>query len=172
MLNPSSRTLHPESGFTLIELLVVLVIIGITLGMTLVQLMPDKRAVLRQEAERMALLLENAGLEAQASGQSLAWSGEQSHYRFWKKNDYNDWMRIEDNTLFKQRELPDGIHINQTTVEEQVINPGDKLSFSTNGYTRPFHISMGNQYGNASVVGKSTGEVTASLDSQITETRP
>ena len=76
----------PQQGFTLVELLVVLVVIGITLGMTMVQLMPDNRAVLRQEAERLALLLENATLEAQASGQTLGWSGEASHYRFWKKN--------------------------------------------------------------------------------------
>ncbi len=75
-LNPESLTLNPESGFTLVELMVVLLIIGITLGMTMLQLMPDKRAVLRQETERLALLLENAALEAQASGQALAWSGE------------------------------------------------------------------------------------------------
>lgn len=156
-----------QSGFTLVELLVVLVVIGITLGMTMLQLMPDNRAVLRDESQRLALLLENAGLEAQASGHSLAWSGEASHYRFWTKNDYNDWVRIDDQAVFRQRSLADGIRISSVTVEEQTLKPGDKLSLSAYGFALPYRIRLGNQYGNASIIGKSTGEVTAVLDSEI-----
>ena len=171
-LNPESLTLNPESGFTLVELMVVLVIIGITLGMTMLQLMPDNRAVLRQETERLALLLENAALEAQASGQTLAWSGEASHYRFWKKNEYNDWVSIENDRMFRPRELPGEIRIGQITVENQIIKPGDKLSMSAYGFALPFRINIGNQYGNASVIGKSTGEVSASMDGQTAKTSP
>ena len=158
--------LSPQHGFTLVELLVVLVVIGITLGMTMVQLMPDNRAVLRQEAKRLAVLLENATLEAQASGQTLGWSGEASHYRFWKKNAYNDWVRIEDDTLFRPRELPEGIRISQVSIEALMTKPGDKLSMSAYSFTLPFRISLGNQYGNASVIGKSNGEVSAVMDKQ------
>jgi general secretion pathway protein H len=165
ILAPESRILA-ESGFTLVELLVVLVVIGITLGMTMLQLMPDNRAALREEGERLALLLENAALEAQASGRTLGWSGEASHYRFWRKNRYNDWVRIEDDTLFRPRELPDGIRIGQIRVEELTIKPGDKLSMGAYGFALPFRIRIGNQYGNASITGKSTGEVTATLDSE------
>lgn len=146
------------------ELLVVLVVIGITLGMTTVQLMPDNRAVLREESGRLALLLENAGLEAQASGRTLGWSGEGSHYRFWEKNEYNDWVRIDDDKLFRPRELPEGIRISQITLENQPIKPGDKLSMAAYGFALPFRINLGNQYGNASVIGKSTGDVIAALD--------
>jgi general secretion pathway protein H len=167
-----SRFALSQHGFTLVELLVVLVVIGITLGMTMLQLMPDNRADLRNESQRLALLLENAGLEAQASGRSLAWSGEASHYRFWKKNDYNDWVRIEDDTLFRPRDLPGGIRITQATIEESTIKPGDKLSLSAHSFALPFRIRIGNAYGNASIIGKSTGEVSAQLDSETTGTPP
>lgn len=152
--------------------MVVLVVIGITLGMTMLQLMPDNRAVLRQEAQRLALLLENAGLEAQASGRTLAWSGEASHYRFWKKNDYNDWVRIEDDPVFRPRNLPDGIRIGPITVEDLPIKPGDHLSLGSYGFALPFRIRIASEYGNASVIGKSTGEVNAMLDSETTGTQP
>lgn len=169
---PSSPFPLLQHGFTLVELLVVLVVIGITLGVTMLQLMPDNRAVLRNESLRLALLLENAELEAQSSGRSLAWSGEASNYLFWKKNDYNDWVRIEDNAMFRPRALPEGIRITQTSVEESMIKPGDKLSLSAHSIALPFRIRIGNQYGNASIIGKSTGEVTATLDSETTETQP
>jgi general secretion pathway protein H len=155
---PQSSTNKSVSGFTLVELLVVLVIIGIALGMTALQLMPDKRATLRQESQRLALLLENATMEAQASGHPLAWSGEHSHYRFWKKNDYNDWVRIEDDPQYRPRELPDGIVINQITIEDKPFAPGEKISLNANG--RPYHIILSNQYGNTGVSGNSTGDVT------------
>ena len=161
IFNPRSS----QYGFTLIELLVVLVVIGISLGVVMLQLMPDNRAVLRKEAQRLALLLENAELEAQSSGRSLAWTGEASHYRFWKKNDYNDWTSIEDDTAFRPRNLPDGIRIGPTYVEASLLKPGDKLSLSAYQVIRPFHIHIGNQYGSASIIGKSTGEVIATLDS-------
>ena len=159
-------------GYTLVELLVVLSIIGIALGTAMLQLMPDNRAVLRKEAQRLALLLENAELEAQSSGRQLAWSGENSHYRFWKKNDYNDWVRFEENSPFRSRDLPDGIQISQTSIEEHLIKPGDKLSLSAQGYLLPFRIRIANRSASASIIGKSTGEVTAALDSETNAPRP
>ncbi len=104
-----------KGGFTLIELLVVLVVMGVALGLVAVQLMPDNRAILREEAQRLALLVENAGMEARVSGRPLAWSGEKNSYRFWKKNDYADWVRIEDAAAFRARTLPEGMHIRGKT---------------------------------------------------------
>ena len=47
-------------GFTLIEILVVLVIIGVVATLAVVRLGPRDDELLKQEAERLALLLEDA----------------------------------------------------------------------------------------------------------------
>jgi general secretion pathway protein H len=156
---PPFTSPRPQHGFTLVELLVVLVVMGIALGMVVVQLMPDDRTILHEEAARLALLLENAGLEARSSGRSMAWSAEKTHYLFWKKNDYNDWARIEDDTSFRPRTLPEGMHITEITVEEQPLKLGEQLALSASSFALPFRIRLSNAAFSTSVVGKSTGEV-------------
>jgi general secretion pathway protein H len=161
-----------QSGFTLIELLVVMVVMGVALGLVMVQLMPDQRAPLREEAGRLALLLENAALEARASGRSLAWSGEKNSYRFLSRNEYGDWVRIDDDTSFRPRTLPQGVGIGEVSVEEQPLKAGEYVLLSANSYAVPFRIRLylsaesGGEYGSASVIGKSTGDVVFSLDDQ------
>ena len=159
-----------QRGFTLIELLIVLVVMGIALGLVMVQLMPDHQAPLRDEAARLALLLENAGLEARASGRSLAWSGEKNMYRFSSKNEYGGWVRIDDDSSFRPRTLPAGVNIGEVSVEEQPIKPGEYVLLSANSFAVPFSIRLylsaesGSEFGSARVIGKSTGDVEFKLD--------
>lgn len=165
-----ARNLHNPAfplarrGFTLIELLVVLVVIGIALGMVVVQLMPDDRAVLREESQRLALLLENAGMEARASGRPLAWSAEKNSYRFWKKNDYGDWVRLDDDAMFRPRTMPDGLTIAEVSVESQILKPNEPMSLNAASFALPFHIRLTSKDASASVTGSSTGAVSSSLD--------
>jgi general secretion pathway protein H len=153
-----------QRGFTLIELLVVLVVMGVAMGLVMVQLMPDRNAPLREEAARLALLLENAGLEARASGRSLAWSGEQNSYRFFSKNSYGDWVRIVDDSSFRPRTLPEGVNVGEVSVEEQPLKPGEFVLLSANSFAVPFQIRLTSEFGSASVTGKSTGDVVYSLE--------
>ena len=142
---------------------------GIAMGLVMVQLMPDKQASLREESGRLALLLENAGLEARASGRSLAWSGEKNSYRFFSKNEYGDWVRIVDDSTFRPRTLAEGVNISEVSVEEQPLKPGEYIVLSAHSFAGPFRIRLNNEYGSASVIGKSTGDVLSSLDAQQTE---
>ncbi len=153
------RKPRKQLGFTLVELLVVLVVMGISLGIVVVQLMPDDRATLREEAARLALLLENAGLEARSSGRSMAWSSDNTRYHFWHKNDYNDWARIENDSIFRPRTLPDGIQINAITVEDLPIKHGEQLALSASAFALPFRIQLSNATASTDIVGKSTGTV-------------
>ena len=168
---------HPgiklKSGFTLIELLVVIVVMGIALSMVVLQLMPDKIAAVREEAARLALLMENAGLEARASGRSIAWAGEKGGYRFYRRNDYGDWVRIDDDAMFRPRTLAEGVNINEVSVDAQPLKPGEYVILSANSYAEPFQIRLGSEYGSASVNGRSTGDVTYTLDGQqVQKTSP
>ncbi len=157
--NLTPKVFRIQQGFTLIELLVVMVVMGIALGIVVVQLMPDDRTTLREEAARLALLLENAGLEARSSGRSMAWSSENTRYIFWKKNSYNDWARIEDDTIFRPRILPQGILIGEITLDNQPIQPGEKLALSSSAFAPPFRIRMSNNSASTTIIGKSTGDV-------------
>jgi len=154
-----------QSGFTLIELLVVLVIIGIVLGAVVVQLMPDDRTALREEAQRLTLLLENAGLEARAGGHSLGWSYDRNGYRFWKKNDYGDWTPLDD-AMFRPRTLPAGTYVEDAKVEAQPLRPGEQMLLSASAFPLPFSIRLGNERVSANVAGNSTGTVSAQLDGE------
>ena len=162
--NSSFKLFRAQQGFTLIELLVVLVVMGIALGIVVVQLMPDDRTILREEAARLALLLENAGLEARSSGRSMAWSSENTNYLFWRKNDYNDWARIQDDTPFRPRVLPDGMQIGEVSLDGQLVKPGEQLALSASAYALPFRIRITYASASTSVVGKSTGEVIVQPD--------
>lgn len=164
--NHTAYPLRVQSGFTLIELLVVLVVIGVALGMVAVQLMPDSRAALREEAQRLALLLENAGMEARASGRPLAWSAGNNGYRFWKKNDYGEWVRLEDDAMFRPRTLPNGLGIAEVSVETQPLQSGELMPLNAFSFALPFRIRLTGDQASASVTGSSTGAVTARLDSE------
>jgi general secretion pathway protein H len=160
----SFKLFRVHRGFTLIELLVVLVVMGIALGIVVVQLMPDDRTTLREESARLALLLENAGLEARSSGRSMAWSSENTRYLFWRKNDYNDWARIQDDTPFRPRILPEGMQIGEITLDDQLVKPGEQLALSASAYALPFRIKMSFASANTTVIGKSNGEVIVQSD--------
>ncbi|MDR2196246.1 MAG: prepilin-type N-terminal cleavage/methylation domain-containing protein [Gallionellaceae bacterium] len=155
-----------QTGFTLIELLVVMVIVGIALGVVTLRLLPDDRAVLRDEAERLALLLENAGQQARASGHALAWSYERGGYRFWQQNEYGDWIPA-DGDMLRPRTLPDGIVVSAAAVETDALRAGEPMAMSAASFALPFSIRLNKQQITALVTGDSAGVVTATLGNGV-----
>jgi general secretion pathway protein H len=153
-----------KNGFTLIELLVVLVVMGIALGMAVVQLMPDSRAALRDEAQRLALLLENAGLDARASGRPLAWSYEANGYRFWKRDGYGGWVRVEDDPVYRARVLPEGMAITEASVESQPLQAGERMPLGAASHALPFLLRLSGAAAGARITGSSTGEVAVQME--------
>lgn len=83
-------------GFTLIELMVVLVIVGIAGTAISLNMRPDPARLLREDAERLRLLLMAAQSEARIHGRPILWQADRQGYRFvfWQ-----DGSVIEDDML-------------------------------------------------------------------------
>jgi hypothetical protein len=100
----------------------------------------------------------------------MAWSTENTRYLFWKKNDYNDWARIEDDTVFRPRTLPQGILIGEINVDNHLLKPGEQLALSSSAFAPPFRIRMSYASTSTTVIGKSDGEVIVQPDDMSAET--
>lgn len=148
-----------ERGFTLIEMLVVLMIIGLFFGLVSAITRPDERAVLRLEADRLSQLLDFAASEARLTGQSIAWTAEDSGYRFWRSDDNAEWLEIRDSDVLRARTLPQGISISRFRVESMRPQGGIRLEFTPYGSSLAFVIGLSSGDESVSVVGSPVGDV-------------
>lgn len=149
----------PSRGFTLIEMLVVLMIMGLFVGLVSTITRPDDRAVLQLEAERLSQLLDFAATEAQLTGKSIAWTADESGYRFWRSGDDARWAEIRDSELLRARTLPQGMAVSGFRVENMRPQGAMRLEFAPQGSSLAFTIglSLGAEY--YTVAGSPVGDV-------------
>ncbi len=100
-----------QLGFTLLEILVVMLLLAIIAGMVGVNLMRDPATIVREEAQRLALLLQTAQEEAILQGTLYAISLKPTGYQFLRLDDEGVMKSIDTDTLLRPRELPDGVTI-------------------------------------------------------------
>lgn len=155
----TSITGNRNQGFTLIEVLVTLVIMGLFVGLVTVIIRPDERALLRAEAERLAQLLDLAGIEARISGKPIAWTADGPGYRFWRYRENTGWLEIRGNELLRARTLPQGMTIASLLIETMRARDAMRLEFSPQGSTMAYAIklALGAEY--YTVAGSPVGEV-------------
>jgi general secretion pathway protein H len=146
-------------GFTLLEMLVVLVVASIMLSVVTLNLMPNAQTVLREESQRLALLMENGAMSSQAGGQPLAWSGTGNSYRFWLRTKEGEWVRIERDNLLHPRTLPEAVHIGAVSFNGHVIEPGSLVVLSPELSAKEFRVSLISGDLMSDVVGNGLGKV-------------
>lgn len=150
-----------DRGFTLIEMLVVLMIMGLFLGLVSTITRPDDRAVLRLEAERLSQLLDFAAAEAQLTGKAIAWTADESGYRFWRLGEDSAWSEIRDSELLRARTLPQGMAISGFRVENMQPQGGMRLEFAPQGSSLAFTVGMSLGAERYAVAGSPVGDVRA-----------
>jgi general secretion pathway protein H len=93
---------HGAKGYTLVELLVVLVVLGVMLGLVSLSIVPDPRAKLQRDAERLETLFALAAEEAQLTSRPIAWRGDEHGYAFFRR-DRDQWVPFEGDAQFRAR---------------------------------------------------------------------
>ena len=150
---------RPGRGFTLIEMLVVLMIMGLFVGLVSTITRPDDRAVLQLEAERLAQLVDFAATEAQLTGKSVAWTADESGYRFWRSGEDAGWSEIQDSELLRARTLPQGMAVSGFRVENMRPQGAMRLEFAPQGSSLAFTIGLSLGAEHYAVTGSPVGEV-------------
>ncbi len=165
--NPLAKTRN--GGFTLIEMLAVLLVAGIALGMAAVQLMPDDRSELRDEAEQLALLLENAELEGQSSGAAMAWQPDRAGFQFWRRNREGNWRPMEQGP-FRFRAWQPRTRVTAVLVDGEPLKFGERLMLNR-AFAEPFEVRLEHGKAHATVTGAAPGTVAAHVEDDFDATR-
>ncbi|WP_368860356.1 GspH/FimT family pseudopilin [Caballeronia sp. BR00000012568055] len=143
-----------QAGFTLLEMLVVLVIAGLLVSLASLQLTRNPRTDLNEEAQRLALLFESAGDEAQVRARPIAWQPLDGGFRFDVRTE-DGWRPLRDD-LLRARRWEGGV----TGVTIQFLDSdreANRLVFGTEAIDTPMEITLISPVGRATIVGSGNG---------------
>lgn len=129
------------SGFTLIEIMVVLLIIAITIGMVGINLQRGDNDRVREEADRIVILLQAAREEAILQGQVFAVQFNTDGYRFLRLNNNGRLEQIEQDDVLMPRSLPDGVTLS-FTLDGAVADSEAGLILDPSGSFIPFVLTL------------------------------
>jgi type II secretion system protein H len=128
-----------SGGFTLVEILLVLLIAGI-LSTTVLSTLSFRQASSKEEAERLARLIEHAEVMATSLGSPIGLDLVAGQYEFLRWT--GTWSEMEPRQMFGRYQLPDGIAM------ESLADPDTRqaapriLRFPPTGYPPAFGIRV------------------------------
>jgi len=144
-----------QRGFTLIELLVVMVILGITLGLVSLNALPGQKQSLREDAQRIALLLQLARDEAIVRNRQIAFEAGPDGYRFLIRNE-REWTLAVQDDLLREREFKHGPITLMLDPPPNVPDAGNlRIVFGREPVDKPFVLTLSG--GDASIAIRADG---------------
>jgi general secretion pathway protein H len=143
-----------QNGFTLLEMLVVLVIAGLLVSLASLSLTRNPRTDLREQAQRLALLFESAGDEAQVRARPIAWQPLEGGYRFDVHTD-DGWRPLRDD-LLAPRPWEGGITGVTIDYPGADTHPS-RIVFGTESIDAPVQVTLYSAAGSATIVGTGNG---------------
>lgn len=150
-------------GFTLIELAVVMLIIVIILGVVSVNLEPDRESAVRDEARRLALLLQTAQQEAILQGKVLSVEFKSSGYSFLFLDDKNEFLPLPQDEVLYPRPLPQDIAISSVDIDGVPETKTPRLILLPTGELPAFTVTFSRGDTRWQVQGIFTGEITTQV---------
>jgi general secretion pathway protein H len=150
----SAGHVRRQRGFTLLEMLVVLVIAGILVSLAALSMTRNPRTDLNEEAQRLALLFESAGDEAQVRARPISWMPLEGGFRF-DIHTNDGWRPLRDD-LLGPRPWEGGV----TGVA--IDYPGsddhsDRIVFGTESIDTPVQVTLFSAVGRVTIVGTGNG---------------
>nr|WP_025598129.1 GspH/FimT family pseudopilin [Burkholderia sp. WSM2230] len=143
-----------QAGFTLLEMMVVLVIAGLLVSLTALTMTRNPRTDLNEEAQRLALLFESAGDEAQVRARPIAWQPLDGGFRFDLRTD-DGWRPLRDDVL-KPRQWEGGV--TGVTIDYPGSDShASRVVFGTEAIDVPVRITLFSAVGRATIVGTGNG---------------
>ncbi|CDY76686.1 General secretion pathway protein H [Caballeronia glathei] len=143
-----------QAGFTLLEMLVVLVIAGLLVSLASLQLTRNPRTDLNEEAERLALLFESAGDEAQVRARPIAWQPLDGGFRFDVRTS-DGWRPLRDD-LLRARRWEGGV-TGVTIRFAGTDKSAARLVFGTEAIDSAMEVTLTSPAGSATIVGTGNG---------------
>ncbi|PRX98366.1 GspH/FimT family pseudopilin [Paraburkholderia sp. BL25I1N1] len=142
------------AGFTLLEMLVVLVIAGLLVSLTALTMTRNPRTDLNEEAQRLALLFESAGDEAQVRARPIAWQPLDGGFRFDLRTE-DGWRPLRDDLLGPRRWEGGvtGVSISYPGSDSQP----SRIVFGTEAIDVPVQITLFSAAGSATIVSTGNG---------------
>ncbi|WP_323119278.1 GspH/FimT family pseudopilin [Burkholderia alba] len=141
-------------GFTLLEMLVVLVIAGLLVSLASLSMRRNPRTDLREEAQRLALLFETAGDEAQVRARPIAWQPTERGFSFDVRT-ADGWRPLRDD-LLRPRGWDGGVTGAAIDYPGSDTQPA-RIVFGTESIDTPVRVTLYSAVGSAVIVGTGNG---------------
>jgi len=151
-------------GFTLLEMLVVMSIVGVIGAMAAMSVSSADRGRTRDEARRLATLLELARTEARATGRSIAWLPLPAGYTFRRMAEDGTWVPFPEASPFRRRTLPGTIYLHAVQVNAQPLGAEDFVVFSPYGASGELRVTVAGDGASLTLRAGMLGRITVSSD--------